>query len=138
MKTKYFLIFVLAVLILYDRIPGAVTAAQAGADRNFPKAAMEERADSAAVCADYAGTGYDRGNIGIEENGTMEEGIYLLARGETEEIHDRGIPLAALSSDTTSGRFSWRGFLLGFLALVILGVGIWAVSRSRNEKKNRK
>lgn len=135
MKTKYFLILILAVLLLPGRISEKVTAASAGEDGVILEAAMDERS----ACVVYAGTGSDYGKIGIEEKGMyIEDGIYILAQGKTEEIQDRVIPLAELSSDMASGRFSWRGFLLGFLALVILGVGIWAVSKSKSEKANRK
>lgn len=55
-----------------------------------------------------------------------------------EEIEEGAIPLAELSSAGTSGIFYWRGFLLGILALAILGVGIWALMKSKSEKTKRK
>lgn len=114
MKAKYFLVFIVAALLLWG-IPE--TAAAAGGSGVVPGSAGERTEDSAGQNGDLS--------VLSEEN-------------DMEEMADETVPAAELSSVSTSGKFSWRGFLLCFLALVILGVGIWAVFKSRNEKEDRK
>lgn len=68
----------------------------------------------------------------IEESGQEE---MLLGQEVTEEIEDQVVPLAVLSAEKDTHEFSWRGLLLVVLALSIVGTGIWAIFKSRDEKR---
>ncbi len=50
-------------------------------------------------------------------------------------ITDQAVPLAALSTQRETNKFTWWGFILGFLAASIVETGIWAVYKSRDEKR---
>ena len=121
MKRKYLLTLALAGMLAFGNAPITASAASPTAGGTIVD---EQQGDAGDV-------------LNLDESGLP------LAEGEGSsdeaDIEDEGTPLAVLSTDTqTTSRFSWWGFVLGFLTATVLETAVWAVTKSRKDDEKTK
>lgn len=114
-KRKYLLTLALAGMLVFGNAPMTVSAASPNAGGTVVSGEQENAGDT----------------LDIGENDlpmTQGEGT-----PETD-IQENDTPLAVLSGDTQTSRFSWWGFWLGALTATVVETGVWAVLKSKNKK----